>query len=90
MLDHFTVVGPNGTHDCLVLELVGPSVADVVATHCEDDRLPANRAKFFAHQALQGIDFLASANIGHGGKLIHHPWMASLRPAYSTFRSTHP
>ncbi|KAG6108883.1 hypothetical protein E4U31_007337, partial [Claviceps sp. LM219 group G6] len=28
MLDDFTLVGPNGTHHCLVLELVGPNVAD--------------------------------------------------------------
>lgn len=26
MLDHFSVEGPNGIHDCLVLELLGPSV----------------------------------------------------------------
>ncbi|KAG6178158.1 hypothetical protein E4U36_006674 [Claviceps purpurea] len=30
MLDHFTHVGPNGTHTCLVLELVGPNVAEFV------------------------------------------------------------
>lgn len=84
------MVGPNGTHDCLVLELVGPSVADVVASHYRDDRLPAKLAKVFANQALQGLDFLASHDIGHGGKLIRHPWMPSLRPADSTFRSPHP
>ncbi|EPE10155.1 serine protein kinase [Ophiostoma piceae UAMH 11346] len=66
MLDNFTVVGPNGTHDCLVLELVGPSVADVVESHCRDDRLPANLAKLFAYQTMQGLDFLASHDIGHG------------------------
>ncbi|UPK91219.1 hypothetical protein LCI18_002154 [Fusarium solani-melongenae] len=66
MLDHFTVVGPNGTHDCLALGLVGPSVADVVASHCRDERLPAKLAKVFANQALQGLDFLASHDIGHG------------------------
>ncbi|KAF7547639.1 hypothetical protein G7Z17_g7576 [Cylindrodendrum hubeiense] len=66
MLDNFTVVGPNGTHNCLVLELVGPSVADVVTSHYTDDRLPAKLAKVFANQALQGLDFLASHDIGHG------------------------
>lgn len=67
MLDYFTLVGLNGTHDCLVLELLGPSVADVVASYCEDDRLPARLAKAFASQAMQGLDFLACHGIGHGG-----------------------
>ncbi|KAJ3526925.1 hypothetical protein NM208_g10957 [Fusarium decemcellulare] len=66
MLDNFTVVGPNGTHDCLVLELVGPNVADAVASYYKDDRLPAGLAKCFAKQTLQGLDILASQNIGHG------------------------
>lgn len=74
----------------LVLELVGPSVADVVASHYRDDRLPAKLARVFANQVLQGLDFLASHDIGHGGKLIRHPWMPSVLPADSTFRSPHP
>ncbi|KAF4996624.1 hypothetical protein FGRMN_4370 [Fusarium graminum] len=66
LLDHFTLIGPNGSHDCLVLELVGPSVADVVELHCKDDRLPSKLVKVFAKQALQGLDFLAANDIGHG------------------------
>lgn len=68
MLDDFTLDGPNGTHDCLVLELVGPNVADAVAWYYNDDRLPAELAKLFAKQTLQGIDLLASHDIGHGGR----------------------
>ncbi|KAG5952897.1 hypothetical protein E4U57_005762 [Claviceps arundinis] len=66
MLDHFTHVGPNGTHNCLVLELVGPNVAEFVEYYCMNNRLPAKLAKVFAKQALQGLDFLATNNIGHG------------------------
>ncbi|KAG6094212.1 hypothetical protein E4U31_006375 [Claviceps sp. LM219 group G6] len=66
MLDHFTHVGPNGSHNCLVLELVGPNVGEVVEYYCMDDRLPANLAKLFAKQTLQGLDFLALNNIAHG------------------------
>ncbi|KAG6109185.1 hypothetical protein E4U13_006045 [Claviceps humidiphila] len=66
MLDHFTHVGPNGTHTCLVLELVGPNVAEFVDCYGMYDRLPAKLAKLFAKQALQGLDFLATNNIGHG------------------------
>ncbi|KAG5656427.1 hypothetical protein KAF25_000014 [Fusarium avenaceum] len=66
LLDHFTLIGPNGSHDCLVLELVGPNIADIVESYCKDDRLPSKLAKVFAKQALQGLDFLAANNIGHG------------------------
>ncbi|KAG6311573.1 hypothetical protein E4U22_002550 [Claviceps purpurea] len=66
MLDHFTHVGPNGTHNCLVLELVGPSVAEFVEYYRMNNRLPAKLAKLFAKQTLQGLDFLATNNIGHG------------------------
>ncbi|KAG6238257.1 hypothetical protein E4U25_001871 [Claviceps purpurea] len=66
MLNHFTLVGPNGTHNCLVLELVGPNVEAFVNDHCPDGRLPSRLAKLFAKQTLQGIDYLAANNIGHG------------------------
>ncbi|KAH9891394.1 protein kinase-like domain-containing protein [Xylariomycetidae sp. FL2044] len=66
LLDHFTIVGPNGSHNCLVLELLGPNVADVVDLYCKDGRLPSKLAKSFVKQALQGLDFLAVNNIGHG------------------------
>ncbi|KAG6236571.1 hypothetical protein E4U47_001131 [Claviceps purpurea] len=66
MLDHFTLVGPNGTHDCLVLELLGPNVQDIVQRRCKGSRLSSKLAKVFAKQALQGLDFLAVNDIGHG------------------------
>ncbi|KAG6042469.1 hypothetical protein E4U17_001434 [Claviceps sp. LM77 group G4] len=66
MLDHFTLVGPNGTHECLVLELLGPNVQDIVQRSCKGSRLSSRLAKVFAKQALQGLDFLAVNNIGHG------------------------
>ncbi|KAI0502815.1 kinase-like domain-containing protein [Xylaria bambusicola] len=66
MLDHFTVDGPNGIHDCLVLELLGPSVPDVIESLYSDGRLPADFAKSTAYQALLGIDYLSSHKIGHG------------------------
>ncbi|KAG6244467.1 hypothetical protein E4U24_005103, partial [Claviceps purpurea] len=66
MLDHFILVGPNGTHNCLVLELVGPNVQEFVEVYCIDGRLPSRLAKLFAKQTLQGIDYLAANNIGHG------------------------
>lgn len=68
LLDHFTLIGPNGSHNCLVLELVGPNVTDVIKSYCKDNRLPSKLANVFTKQALQGLDFLTANNIGHGGK----------------------
>ncbi|KAF5715421.1 CMGC SRPK kinase [Fusarium mundagurra] len=66
MLDQLTVIGPNGSHDCLVLELVGPNVSDVIGSYCRDDRLPSRAARSISKQVLQGLDYLASKGIGHG------------------------
>ncbi|KAH7311452.1 kinase-like domain-containing protein [Stachybotrys elegans] len=66
LLDHFNLDGPNGLHDCLVLELLGPSVSDIVEWCCKDDRLSADLAKSISRQALQGLDFIARNGIVHG------------------------
>lgn len=66
MFDHFEEKGPNGTHDCLVLELLGPNVPDLIDSSCSDERLPARLAKSVACQALSGVDFLSTHQIGHG------------------------
>ncbi|KAI0873722.1 kinase-like domain-containing protein [Hypoxylon argillaceum] len=64
--DWFNIEGPNGLHQCLVLELLGPSVPQVIESTYQDERLPASLAKSTAHQALVAIDFLAQQKIGHG------------------------
>ena len=63
MFDAFDIEGPNGRHECLVLELLGPSVVDTV------ERLSGKVAKSIAKQALSGLDALHRQGIGHGGKL---------------------
>ncbi|KAI0906922.1 kinase-like domain-containing protein [Ustulina deusta] len=66
LLDSFCIEGPNGKHRCLVLELLGPSISDLVDSYLSDGRLPAQAARSIAHQVLVGVDFLAQLNIGHG------------------------
>lgn len=71
--DHFSIRGPNGTHQCLVHELMGSSIASLSIyyvpgqVHKEGQRtrftLPAARTMIY--QALLGLDFL------HAKKLIH-------------------
>jgi serine/threonine-protein kinase SRPK3 len=67
MLDHFQLDGPNETHDCLVLELLGPSVPDLLDARFHDERLPGKLAKDIAKQALLGLNYLHQQKIGHGG-----------------------
>ncbi len=68
LLDSFCIEGPNGKHRCLVLELLGPSIPDLLDSYLSDGRLPAQTARSIAHQVLVGVDFLAQLNIGHGGR----------------------
>jgi serine/threonine-protein kinase SRPK3 len=69
LLDAFDVEGPNGKHECLVLEYLGPSVAAVVERYVMDPKLPGPIAKATMHQALLGLAYLHKHNIGHGGTL---------------------
>ena len=65
--DRFQLEGPNGLHECFVFELIGPNVSDVVERRFEDTRLPAEKAKSIAKQALLGLDCLHQHGIAHGG-----------------------
>ena len=66
MQDYFKISGPNGNHQCLVLELLGPSVADFLDAHCIE-RLPGTLAKSIAKQTLLGLCFLHQRRIAHAG-----------------------
>lgn len=66
MLDDFDLTGPNGTHKCLVYELLGPNVPDIIDANCPDGRLPGKLAKTIAKQCLIGLDSLHQRKIGHG------------------------
>ncbi|KAJ5550785.1 hypothetical protein N7461_005483 [Penicillium sp. DV-2018c] len=66
MLDDFDLKGPNGSHKCLVYELLGPSVPDIIDAKFPDGRLPGKLAKTIAKQCLIGLDSLHQRKIGHG------------------------
>ncbi|KAF2628840.1 kinase-like protein [Macroventuria anomochaeta] len=65
MQDHFQLNGPNGTHDCFVLELLGPSVADYLDAHFDNERLPGKLARKIAKQTLLGLSYIHEQGIGH-------------------------
>lgn len=66
MQDHFYRDGPNGPHICFVLELLGPSVADVVDVRF-DGRLPGRLALKIAKRTLLGLAYLHEQGIAHAG-----------------------
>jgi serine/threonine-protein kinase SRPK3 len=67
MLDNFQLSGPNGNHGCIVLELLGPSIRDLLEFRFDGERLPGKIAKSVAKQTHLGLDYLHKRNIGHGG-----------------------
>lgn len=61
--DHFWINGPNGKHLCLVLPLLGPQVSSIWFRQYD----PGNLPRKIALQVAQGIEFLHSNGICHGG-----------------------
>lgn len=74
LLDTFKHQGPNGEHECLVFEVMGPSAASMVehlpsnllSSTAPKTRYPTWMAKSILRQTLLGIDFLHQAGIVHG------------------------
>ncbi|KUI62709.1 Serine/threonine-protein kinase SKY1 [Cytospora mali] len=67
LLDAFQHSGPNGKHNCLVTELVGPSISKVICT-CSafGETLRPDTVLRAARRLLQGIDFAHHAGVVHG------------------------
>jgi len=70
LLDHFLHQGPNGTHQCLVFELLGPTV-DAVAQEIYQggDVLEPETILRMSKQLLQAIAFMHEAGYTHGGMM---------------------
>ncbi|KAL8918353.1 MAG: hypothetical protein Q9172_005464 [Xanthocarpia lactea] len=65
LLDRFQHHGPNGTHSCLVLELLGPSV-NFVAECWHGGRLPGELAWETCKQVTQALEYVHANGIAHG------------------------
>lgn len=65
--DHFQLVGPNGLHECHVLDMLGPCLPDALEQMFRPQRLPGWLAKRIAKQTLLGLDYLHQRGISHGG-----------------------
>ena len=65
--DHFTHIGPNGDHLCLVMEPLGENLFSLKA-RLPGYRLSLNLVKKIARQTLLGLDYLhSSCGIIHTG-----------------------
>lgn len=74
LLGSFIHQGPNGSHQCLVFELLGPTVDHVVSDyHASGDRLEPENILQVTKQLLQGVASIHRAGYAHGGSLGYFP-----------------
>ncbi|KAJ5246843.1 hypothetical protein N7468_001826 [Penicillium chermesinum] len=67
LLDAFTHEGPNGVHQCLVFELLGPSVDKVLADYHEShEKLWSETVLRISIQLLKAVKFIHRAGMCHG------------------------
>jgi serine/threonine-protein kinase SRPK3 len=85
MTDLFKLQGPNGSHHCFALDMMGPSVPDVLERKFGDQRLPGRLAKSIARQALLGLDYLHQQGIAHGGLSLIRDWSRHTKSPRSPF-----
>ena len=66
--DDFKVEGPNGTHQCIVTEVLGPSIGADVDEIYDEEWYPIEIAKMLVAQVIRGVAYLHSCGVVHGGK----------------------
>jgi serine/threonine protein kinase len=66
MLDHFVHDGPNGRHQCIVGEVLGPSLASYIGPFWDDDILPGNMVRRLVGQIALGVKYLHKRCVAHG------------------------
>lgn len=67
--DDFTHGGPNGSHLCIVTELLGPSLSTVVKDYADgDQRLDPDEILRLTKQILQATTSLHEIGFAHGDK----------------------
>lgn len=65
LLDHFRHRGPNGSHVCMVFEVLGENLLSLIKRY-QHRGVPTHIVKQIAKQVLQGLDYMHSAcNIIH-------------------------
>ena len=71
LLDDFLYQGPNGTHQCLVFEFLGPTLDTITSDYsdCNDPdlRLEPETVLRLSEQLLNALAFVHKAGYGLGG-----------------------
>ena len=77
LLDDFRHPGPNGSHVCLVFEVMGENLVRL-ARRYRDQKLPVELVKQIARQLMLGLDYLhRSCRVVHTGtshRICFGPW----------------
>lgn len=69
LLDCFVHHGPNGAHNCLVTELLGPSLSNVISVYRDLEQvLRPDTILRASKQILNAVEFTHQAGLAHGGK----------------------
>ncbi|KAF7313368.1 Protein kinase [Mycena chlorophos] len=66
MLDHFVHDGPNGQHQCIVTEAMGPSLAEDIYWIWESLHLPVQIAQRVTGQLALAVQYLHARGVAHG------------------------
>ncbi len=67
--DQFSIAGPNGNHDCLAYEVLGPSIARVredSAGRKTTAYFTLSCARRIVYQVLLGLDYMHGLGLVHG------------------------
>lgn len=90
LLDHFDVSGPNGVHDVLVFEIVGPGPDCLREGNGKGETFVWQRSRLICKQITLGIAFLHERGIVHGGRSIMNQLtihlMHLIRSTWSQYR----
>ncbi|KAL8689210.1 MAG: hypothetical protein Q9224_004693 [Gallowayella concinna] len=81
--DHFQHQGPNGTHNCLVFELLGPNVVSRAARF-RGDRLPAKIAWEACKQIAIALEYIHHHKVAHGDLHAGNVALVASQEAYQT------
>lgn len=94
LLDEFTLEGPNGHHQCFVLQVALNSVAIAKEASVSDNSMfPAQVARSIAIQSLLALSYIHSCGIVHAGMLllpISDIYICSLLLIYRSSYTKHP
>lgn len=71
-LDSFSVKGPNGVHQCIVLPVLGPCISPRLWLSLKD---PAPVLRGMAYQSALAMSYLHKLGLCHGGKYYRHHFL---------------